>query len=65
MVRVPAAYSQGLGKTLIILALITLQRQNTEKIFARDEALFPLADVRAGQHLISLVVEGLCVCVSY
>jgi hypothetical protein len=36
-----------LGKTLIILALITLQRQNAEKIFARDEALFPLDDVRA------------------
>ncbi|ELR15494.1 SNF2 domain containing protein [Acanthamoeba castellanii str. Neff] len=38
------AEEMGLGKTLIILALITLQRQNIEKIFARDEALFPLAD---------------------
>jgi hypothetical protein len=37
---------QGLGKTLIVLALITLQRQNIEKIFSRDETLYPLADVR-------------------
>lgn len=37
--------SQGLGKSLIILALIAVQRQHADKIIVRDETLYPMDKV--------------------
>jgi len=38
---------QGLGKTLVVLALISLQHQNVDNIIAFDAKQFPLAKVLA------------------
>ena len=37
--------TQGLGKTLVVLSLIAMQKANVDKIIARDDELRPLDEV--------------------
>jgi hypothetical protein len=39
--------TQGLGKTLVVLSLIAMQKANVDKIIARDDELRPLDEVSA------------------
>lgn len=41
----PCMITQGLGKTLVVLSLIAMQKANVDKIIARDDELRPLDEV--------------------
>ncbi len=44
--------TQGLGKTLVVLSLIAMQKANVDKIIARDNELRPLDEVSDPPSLI-------------